>query len=224
MLRRRRKPLYLGVDFTMFSFKAKLLIALTMAVLLALAVIIPTGKYLKKLSAEMAISDATDLITLAINNSIHELMSEGQYDYDYFVTLEKNSSGDISAIKTNMARINTLSSSLLNNVVNSADNGVLEINIPLGNLFGSNLMLGRGPNIPVKIVMLTSSFADFRNDLSSAGINQTRHQIILEVMVDIDILIPWETVSARVVSEIIVAETIIVGSVPDTYLGLEQVK
>ena len=67
--------------------------------------------------------------------------------------------------------------------------------------------------------MLTSSRADFRNDICSAGINQTRHQIILEVRVDIDVLVPWDTLSTQVVSEVLVAETVIVGSVPKLYLN-----
>ena len=169
----------------------------------------------------MALSDASDMITLAVNETINRVMQDGQYEYDYFVTLEKNIDGNITAIKTNMARINTLSSIILREVVDVTSNEVLEIDIPLGNLLGSNLLLGRGPNIPVKIVMLTSSYADFRNELTTAGINQTKHQIIIELIVEVDIIIPWETVSTQTVSEILVAETIIVGSVPDTYLKME---
>lgn len=224
MLRRRRRPLYIGVNLSPMSRRVRVVVTIILVAALVLSVLIPINLFLKELSTAMAISDATDLITLAINDAIHKMMAEGGYDYDYFVTLEKSADGNIAAIKTNMFRINTLSSELLQDVVNSADNGVLEIRIPLGNLLGSNLLMGKGPEIPVKIIMLTSSFADFRNELTSAGINQTKHQIILEVMVDIDILVPWDTVSTRVVSEILIAETIIVGSVPDTYLEFEQSK
>ena len=59
-------------------------------------------------------------------------------------------------------------------------------------------------------------------DISDAGINQTNHQINLEVIVDIDILIPWGTESAQVVSEVMIADTVIVGKVPDTYLNLKE--
>jgi hypothetical protein len=56
----------------------------------------------------------------------------------------------------------------------------------------------------------------------TAGINQTKHQINLEVIVDIDILIPWETESAQVITEVMIADTIIVGKVPETYLNMEK--
>ena len=82
--------------------------------------------------------------------------------------------------------------------------------------------MGRGPNIPVQIVVLTSSRVEFNNSIVSAGINQTKHQINLEVIVDIDILVPWGTESAQVVTEVLIADTIVVGHVPDTYLNLQQ--
>lgn len=191
------------------------IIALCVAVSLA-------GSFLKDISGQMALSNASDTITAAINDKINEKMSEGQYDYNYFVTLQKDDVGNITAISANMARINTLSSEILQEVIAATNNGMEDIEIPLGNLVGSNLLMGRGPNIPVKIIMLTSSYADFRNEIEAAGINQVKHQIILEVRVQIDVMLPWEVQSTEVVSEVLIAETIIVGNVPDTYLNLNQ--
>lgn len=168
----------------------------------------------------MALSDASDMITATINDKINEKMSAGQYTYDYFVNLQKDNDGNITAISANMARINTLSSEILQEVIAATNSGMHDLNIPLGNLLGMNLLLGRGPNVPVKILMLTSSFADFRNELSSAGINQIKHQIILEVRVEIDVLLPWEMRSTEVVSEVLIAETVLVGKVPNSYLNM----
>ena len=180
------------------------------------------GRFLKDISGQMALSNASDTITATINDKINEKMSEGQYDYNYFVTLQKDNSGNITAISANMARINTLSSEILQEVIAATNSGMMDIDIPLGNLLGSNLLLGRGPNVPVKIIMLTSSYSDFRNELEAAGINQVKHQIILEVRVQIDVMLPWEVQSTEVVSEVLIAETVLVGKVPDTYLNLNQ--
>ncbi|MBS7402005.1 MAG: sporulation protein YunB [Oscillospiraceae bacterium] len=184
------------------------------------ASVLPATRFLRDVSGQIALSDATDMVTAIINDKINEKMSEGQYDYDYFVSLERDSSGGITAISANMTRINTISSEILQEVIKSTNSGQLNIEIPVGNLMGSNLMLGRGPDIPVKIIMLTSSYADFRNEIVAAGINQLKHQIILELRVDIDVLLPWEVQSTEVLSEVLIAETIIVGKVPDTYLSL----
>ena len=191
------------------------IIALTIGIIFA-------GEFLKDLSGQIALSNASDTITASINDKINEKMSEGQYDYNYFVTLQKDDSGNITAISANMARINTLSSEILQEVIAATNNGMEDIEIPLGNLLGSNLLMGRGPDIPVKIIMLTSSYADFRNEIESAGINQVKHQIILEVRVQIDVMLPWEVQSTEVLSEVLIAETVLVGKVPDTYLNLNQ--
>lgn len=200
-------------------FRLFLLAALMVA--LYFGVYCPIREYLKDVAGAIALSDATDMITEAVNEAIGQKMREGLYDYDYFVTLQKDAEGGITAISANMARINTLSSEILQTVIDTTNSGELNLEIPLGNLLNSNLLLGRGPDIPVKIIMLTSSYADFRNELSDAGINQTKHQIILEIQVDIDVLMPWEVRSTHVLSEVIVAETIIVGRVPDTYLEFQ---
>lgn len=119
-----------------------------------------------------------------------------------------------------MVEINAFASQVLDDVVHAADSGELDVGIPLGNLLGFNLSVGKGPRVPVKIVMLTSSHADFKNELVSSGINQTKHQMILEIVVDIDILVPWETLSTQVVSRTLIAETVIVGGVPDTFVNV----
>ena len=201
------------------SLTALILLIVVAAFLIAA---IPVSKFLKNIAGQMALSDATDKITATINDKINEKMSQGQYDYDYFVSLQKDAQGNITAISANMTRINTLSSEMLQQVIAATNNGEMDLSIPVGNLLGSNLLLGRGPHIPVNVIMLTSSFADFRNELSSAGINQIKHQIILEVRVQIDVLMPWEVQSTEVLSEVLIAETIIVGKVPNTYLTLTQ--
>ena len=203
------------------SKKGRIGLKLIILTVLISALMLPAWAYLRSLSGEIALSDATDLITLTINDAINRKMSDGEYNYSYFVTLEKDSSGAVSAITTNMARINTLSSELIRDIVDAGDDGTLNIRIPLGNLTGFNMLVGKGPEIPVDIIMLTSSHADFRNDFTSVGINQSRHQIVLELIVDIDVLIPWQTLSTQVVSEVMIAETIIVGTVPETYFNAE---
>ena len=84
--------------------------------------------------------------------------------------------------------------------------------------------MGRGPRVPVEILMLTSSRVGFDNSIVTAGINQTKHQILLTVTVDIDVLVPWGTESAQVQSQVLIADTIVVGQVPDTFVSYESQK
>lgn len=196
------------------------------AVLLAaiglLAFLSAAALFLKDLSAQIAVSDASDIVTVQINKAIAQLMAEKDYDNDYFVEFLKNDRGEVTAISSHMARINALSAQILDRVVGATDNRTLKVEIPLGNLTGISLLMGRGPAVPIQIIALTSSRVEFKNSIVTAGINQTKHQITLQVMVDIDILIPWATENAQVSTEVLIADTIIVGQVPETYFSLQQ--
>ena len=178
--------------------------------------------FLRDLSTKIAVSDAVDIVTKTVNDSINKVIGKGVYGFDYFVSLVKDESGNITAITSNMAHINTLSTEILNSVIESTENGTIEVKIPAGNLTGLNLLVGKGPDVTVDIVMLTSSKVDFKNDIVSSGINQAKYQLMLEVTIDIDVLVPWGTKSASTVTEVIVADTVIVGKVPETYLNMEK--
>ena len=177
--------------------------------------------FLDDLSTRIAVSDASDAVTARVNQTIAELMAEKDYEGDYFVRFEKDGDGEVTAISSNMARINALSAEILDRVVGATENHAITVEIPAGNLSGVSLLMGRGPKVPVEILVLTSSRVEFNNSIVTAGINQTKHQINLEVIVDIDVLIPWGTESAQVVTEVLIADTIVVGRVPETYLNMQ---
>ncbi len=218
--RRRRKPNYVhSEDKGRHKRRSKLGLLFPLMILCLVAAI---SWFLGNLTTQMAVSDATDIVTKAVNDSINEVIGRGVYGFDYFITLEKDADGNVAAISSDMAHINTLSTEILNSVIESTDNGVIEINIPAGNLSGLNLLLNKGPDVKVDIIMLTSSRVDFRNEVVSCGINQAKYQLVLEVTIDIDILVPWGTESATTVTEVIVADTVVVGKVPDTYLNMES--
>ena len=199
--------------------KGRLLIALGLLTLLA---ILAFSLYLRSLSSSMAISDAKDAVALAINGCVSRIIQENNYGSDYFVKLEKDAEGNITAITTDTMHINELSSQLLSEIAKAADSETLNIRIPLGSLLGSNLLMGRGPEIPVEIIMLTSSFVQFENELIPAGINQSRHVVTLKADVDVDILIPWATITTTVETDVLIAETVIVGRVPETYVTVTE--
>ncbi len=224
MLRRRRprRPVYLDLHLPPMRRATRwALIALCLLLFFGW-VAVRSVMYLRELSCDMVLSDAVDLMTLCVNDTINRTLSGRDYGYDYFVTIDRDESGAVTAIKANMARINALSSELLSDIVEAADKGELSLSIPLGNILGSSLLLGKGPDIPVDITLLTSSRVDFKNEISAAGINQTKHEMKLDVVVDIDVVLPWRTVSTQVVTEILIAETVIVGEVPQTYLNMER--
>lgn len=191
-------------------------------VMLLFAATCTLSLYLRGLATELAVSTAQDKVVATVNEIIKARMNSAEADYGDLVNLEKDQNGEVCALTTDVVAINKLSSDILVDVVRATQDHELVIGIPIGSLTGSTLLLSRGPDIKVKIEILSSSFTGFRSDLSTIGINQTRHQILLELREDITLIMPWRTVNTSVTTEIPVAETIIVGQVPQSYLNLGE--
>lgn len=176
------------------------------------------GDVLRELSGQMALSDAKDTAIDTVNEAMLLMMSRGNYDYDYFVDLGVSADGQVTSLNANMSRINAFSAALLD-YVGQLDRKNIVVSIPLGNLTGSSLLLGRGPEIEIQMIMLTSPHIEFHSELSAAGINQTEHRLLLDVVVDIDVLVPWGSVETQATTEVLIAQTVIVGRVPNLYVN-----
>lgn len=216
------RAVYKSLHFQRVPARRRRSILLLLLAAALLAFMVRSAIFLRRISSSIALSDATDAVTIAINELVAKQMRERDYGYDYFVTLEKDADGAITAVTTNTARVNSLATEILSEMVDAANSGELNIRIPLGSLLGSSLLLGLGPDVPVNIDMLTSSFVRFDNALTSTGINQSRHTLTLKASVDIDIIIPWASLSTTVETDVLIAETVIVGRVPDTYVNVED--
>ena len=154
-----------------------------------------------------------------INDAIAKQIANGNIQYDRIVFFEKDLDGRITALKTNMSEVNRLKTDVLN-IINDDILALdtTDIGIPLGSLFLPELLSGQGPAIPVRILSIRNSDATFTSQFNQAGINQTIHQLIMVVSVDVAVLVLGQTNSFTVSSEVVVAETVIVGEVPDTFL------
>nr|WP_084233946.1 sporulation protein YunB [Papillibacter cinnamivorans] len=184
----------------------------------AILVLLAAGIYLKPLLSNMAVAKVSNSVTRAINETVTDELNEGEISYEKLISFEKDSDGKITALRSNMAEINRLQSGIVIALVERiSETNTADLNIPIGNLTGISLLSGRGFRIPVRILSVSSATASFANQFTSAGINQTRHQIILNIKVQISILVPGFSTSATVEQQMNVAETVIVGSVPESY-------
>ena len=166
--------------------------------------------------AETQVKNTTSDLT---NDAIAKQIAEGTIAYDRIVFFEKDLDGRITALKTNMSEVNRLKTEILN-IINDEilELDTSDIGIPLGSLFLPELLSGKGPAIPVRILSIRNSDANFVSHFSQAGINQTLHQVTMDVSIDVAVLVLGETSGFTITSEVVVAETVIVGQVPTTYL------
>ena len=166
--------------------------------------------------AETQVKNTTSDLT---NDAIAKQIADGIIQYDRIVFFEKDLDGRITALKTNMSEVNRLKTDILN-IINDEILALdtSDIGIPLGSLFLPELLSGKGPVIPVHILSIRNSDASFSSNFVQAGINQTLHQLIMLVSVDVAVLVLGQTGSFTISSEVVVAETVIVGDVPNTFL------
>ena len=196
--------------------RARLLILVAMAGVLALAFI--ATAQMKPLLASLATTKVSNTVTRIVSEAVYEAIETREIQYDGLVSFEKDNEGKITAVRSNMAAFNHLQAEILDTVLTRIDQvSTRELSIPIGTLTGSSLLAGRGPRITVRMESVGSSEANFSNEFVSAGINQTKHQIILTVDVYVSILLPGFTTATKVSNSFIVAETVIVGAVPDSY-------
>lgn len=167
--------------------------------------------------AQTQVKNTTSDLT---NDAIAKQISDGVIQYDRIVYFEKDLDGRITALKTNIGEINRLKTDILN-IINDEILALdtSDIGIPLGSVFLPELFSGKGITIPIRILAIRNSDASFSSSFTQAGINQTLHQLTMEVCVDVTVLVLGQTSSFNVKSEVVIAQTIIVGEVPSTFLN-----
>ena len=170
----------------------------------------------------MAEARARVMAVQAMNNAVFEIMRDGGMYSDLMnVVLDQN--GRVSMMQANTARMNELATQIAlavqRNLEVIADEG---ISIPLGAALGSKLLAGSGPSIRVKIIPMGAVSTEFISEFTAAGINQTRHRIFLQMNTNVQMIIPTGSKTAAVSGHVPVAESIIVGEVPESFVDVNQ--
>lgn len=143
-------------------------------------------------------------------------------DYNDLITIVRDNNGSISMVKANVLAINRISAELTIDIQEGLQNAKESlIYIPFGSIFGNQVLSNMGPNIPVKINPMGVVTTDFKSQFEASGINQTIHRIYLYTVCKVNIVTPIKTITNEITSEVMVAETVIVGPVPDSYYNLE---
>lgn len=211
MRRRRRYRLPLTG-----SQKGKLLCLLVSACVLTLVLV--CTQHLKTLLGDLAVTRVSGTVNRLVAQAVNDAVSSGDIQYGNLISFEKDNSGKISALCSNISEFNRLQSFITQDVLTRLTNaGETTLSIPLGTLLGSALLAGRGPSFKVKMQTAGSCTAHFENQFTDAGINQTTHSILLYIDVSVSILLPGFRTYTKVSNAFSVAETVIVGAVPESY-------
>lgn len=191
--------------------------------LIVISVLLLLDHQLRPLIKSISADQARIISTNIINNAIIEELSSENIQYSDLVNIERDGSGKILAINTDVKKVNLLKSMIADKVQEKFSNTrIQKVKIPLGTLTGTEIFTGYGPPIRLKIALSGSIATDLKSSFSSAGINQTRHQIYLCAITKVFALIPGYPVTTAVETNMVIAETVIVGDVPRVYANVDD--
>ena len=197
-------------------FRRVLLLALATLLLLLLA-----DRNVKPLVFSLAEARSAALASKVLNGAMADALGDG-VGYDELMHVRVDEHGQVALLSANTARMNALAGRAGAAALTRLEQMSSEkVGVPLGAALGLSLFAGRGPRIPVSIVPVGSIMTNFETEFEACGINQTRHKVYLELTASIRIVIPTGAKTTQVQANMLVAESIIVGGVPDGFVGYE---
>ena len=156
--------------------------------------------------------------TTAVNEAVFETLADS-VRYEDLVTVERNAAGDIRAITSNSYEINRIARDTAylsqKKLQSMGEEGV---SIPLGAFTGIEALAGFGPSVTIRLIPVAVVTCRFVSDFESAGINQTRHAVSLEVTAEISVVLPGQSRQFTTSSQVLIAESVLLGDVPQIYI------
>lgn len=200
----------------------KLLLVLLMALLGLFAGLLLLDVRIKPVISTVGAARAKAVANTSIMRAVEAELKERGGEYEDLVSIRIGEAGEIRAVMSNIVKINRLKARISERVQENLNIDMIHVSIPLGNLVGGDLFSGRGPLIPFKLLPYGNVVVEVDNQFTSAGINQTLHRIVLTVDAGVSIVLPVSSVSTSVTTSVVVAETIIVGEVPERYASFDE--
>ena len=202
--------------------RRKWLWILLLLLLLAGGATILVEHNLTKVVLSLAQAQARSLAVKALNEAADEIVLSG-VTYDQLMSVTLDHSGQVRLIQANTPEMNLLASRA--SLTAQKKLAVLEesaVSVPLGSAEGLTLFAGSGPRIQVEILPVGSVRAEFTTEFESVGINQSRHKVSLTLTAQVQLVIPTGASTVQAVAQVAVAESIIVGEVPDAYTDVDE--
>lgn len=172
---------------------------------------------LKPVMLAVCDSEARYLSTETINSTIREEFGN-KISYDDLMTIKTDKDGNVVMIQANTVELNRIGSQIALSVQDRIRGiGVRGIKIPLGVMLKNDLFAYYGPKVKFNMLPTGSVITSYRSEFQEAGINQTRHLVYLDVTAKVQVVVPIARNSISITTSVPIAESIIVGRVPNTY-------
>ena len=165
---------------------------------------------------------AKSIATIISNEQATVVMRE--HTYDELFTIDKDNNGNITMIKSNVYAINEIISDVAVKIQNEIEKKrEREHRNSTGKFYGFKLLAGKGPGVPITISSIGNVETDLRSEFKEQGINQTLHRVYLQVECEVNILTPYNEIGQKITNQVLIAENVIVGKIPNTYYNLDGI-
>ena len=156
-----------------------------------------------------------------INEAVYDQLGNG-VAYQQLINVSTDADGRVTLMQPDTVKITRLVTSIARDLEEKLGNLSREdIKVPLGMLTGNSLLADKGPNLTLALLPLGSVSVNIHDEFSAAGINQTRHSIMLDIVFDMGILLPFQSTFTQITDTLPIVESVIVGPIPETYLNME---
>lgn len=197
------------------EFKKYLIILLIILIVLFISFIYTFDKIIAPTVLLVADSEMQAKTLDVINKNIVEVYSE-KFNYEDLIDIDKDNDGNINMLRANTIKLNDLATEVaIKSQQDIKEIGSIGVKMPIGYITNNNIMSYWGPSITVKMEPVGRVEVDYESVFESAGINQTRHKIFVNVKTNLKIILPLQYKDVEVVNKIPVADTVIVGKVPE---------
>ena len=179
-------------------------------------------KNLEQVILDMAHARAEAMAVEYIHEAVRDVMGD-MITYEDMITVRTDTAGRITMLQANAVRMNELATVTALKAQASLESADAQsISIPLGAALGIPFLSGLGPRVQVRMVPVSAVSAAFSTEFESAGINQTRHKIYLSLHTTVRLVIPSGARQVSLGSQVLIAESIIVGEVPESYVQVPE--
>ena len=156
-----------------------------------------------------------------ISSTVNDYLSGSSITYKDLMLINCGIDGTVNSVEFDTITITKIKSSIIAQIQNNiARQENVVVSVPIGTLTGSQFLNNRGPKIDISFNMSSAVYSKISSTFTSAGINQTLHKISLDICADMYFVMPWYRTSGSFETEFVLAETIIVGDVPDAYTNV----
>lgn len=171
-----------------------------------------------KMLIEIGVSTYSGMLSSASYYALSKSL-EPNFDFGSYFSVDKNLNGDVTMVTTNAYKFNLLANKIVDEVTNYFNENLSKgVDVPIGVFTGIGLFSGFGKKVKMPLITISSIRCDIHSTFTDAGINQTKHSLIINIIPEVFVVTRFSTKDLTDKISVLIYENVIVGKIPETYL------